>query len=175
MKKRILSITLLLISAITAIIAADYASINGDALSLLNKQTDKVSIMYNTDDANINGKTYKAYKQSLNEKQSSKYDADVIKLKQYIVKQFNIANKQGFQLTDQGANYTAEVNIKKLSFTEGKGRAKITATIDIRENDSPQVITQIRLTDFEGGKKSGTLKQFQQLTRDIIEYLTIYL
>lgn len=175
MKKRILSITLLLISAITAIIAADYASINGDALSLLNKQTDQVSILYDTDDASINGKTYKAYKQSLNAKQSSKYDADIIKLKQYIVKQFNQANKQGFQLTDQGANYTAEVNIKKLSFTEGKGRAKITAAIDIRENDSPQIITQIRLTDFEGGKKSGTLKQLQQLTKDIIEYLTIYL
>jgi len=175
MKNRLITLLVLAIAAVTYSVAADYAAISGEPLSSLNKQTDLVGIVYNTTEASFNGNTYISFRQHLGEKQIAKFDADMMKLHQYVIKQFNKANKRGFQLTDQNAHYTAEIKIKKLTFSDSKDRAKITAVIDIRESGSPQVVTQIKLTNFEGGKRKGTFQQLKQLSKDIIEYLSIYL
>ena len=182
MKHKFLSVFLLAFVFVICANAADYASISGEPLSSLNQQTNVVVFKCNAVNAKINGKTYDNYLKSLDNKQKAKYDKDIEKLKKYIIKRFNKTNKKGFQLTEHSADYlpadgqvTADINITSLSFADKKGRAKISATIDIRKQGSQQTVTQIRLTNFEGAKKSGMSSQLQQLAKDIIEYIAIYL
>ncbi len=175
MKTRIYSIILLAIVSITTVFAADYAAISGEPISSLNKQTTLVSIQYDLSVAKVNGKTYSKYLTTLDAGQKEKYDKDIVKLKQYIIKQFNRTNKRGFQLTEQDTDYVAVVRINQLTFSSKKERAKFTATVDIKRKDSEQVITQIKFSNFEGAKKKGMYNQLKQLAKDIIEYLAIYL
>ncbi len=172
---RLLYVFLLAFICITYVNAADYASIIGEPLTSLNGHTTAIAVTYNADNAKINGKTYSNYLTSLNDKKKAKYGKDISKVKQYIIKQFNKTNKRGFQLTEQPSDYVAEINITTLTFTEKKSRAKVSGTIDIRKQGSQQVITQICLSNFEGAKKNGMSNQLCQLSKDIIEYIAIYL
>ena len=170
-----LLIMLVVILCSTGLYAADYASISGTPLSALNKQTDKVQILFDISGAQVNDMPYQKYLATLNLKQRTKYDNDILKVRQSVVKQFNKLNKSGFSLATDSCGYVAKVSIGKLSFCNKKCRAKISATIYVYPPESKQAVTQIKLSDFEGARKSGIANQLIQLSKDILEYIAIYL